>query len=64
MSTYTVAVPEAKELGVRVTCDEHGTTEEFRPEQRTVAFFCDRCGYEIEVDVRAVDDWRDYGEMC
>jgi hypothetical protein len=29
-----------------------------------VAFFCDRCGYELEVDVRTADDWRDLGEMC
>ena len=64
MSSYTVEVPDGEELGVRVTCDDHGTTEEFHPARRTVAFFCDRCGYELEVDVRATDDWRDLGEMC
>ncbi len=64
MSSYTVTVPDGEELGIRVVCDDHGTAEEFRPERRTVAFFCERCGYDIEVDVRAADDPRDLGEMC
>ena len=64
MSSYTVTVPDGEEPGIRVACEEHGTAEEFRPERRTVAFFCERCGYEIEIDVWAADDWRDLGEMC
>lgn len=64
MATYTVEVPDEEERGVRVSCDEHGTSEEFQPGYRTVAFFCERCGYEVEVDVRKADDWRDLGEMC
>ena len=64
MTAYTVEVPEAEELGIRVTCTEHDVTEEFRPDYRRVEFYCERCGHEVTVDVRAADDWRDLGEMC
>jgi uncharacterized protein (DUF983 family) len=63
MTTYTVEVPERDERGVRVGCDEHGEGTEFQPGYRTVSFYCDGCGRELEVTVH-VDDWRDLGEIC
>ena len=64
MTAYTVEVPDEEELGIRVTCTKHDVTEEFRPDYRRVEFYCERCGHEVIVDVRAADDWRDLGEMC
>jgi uncharacterized protein (DUF983 family) len=64
MTNYTVTVPEGEERGLRVECDEHGEAEEFQPGYRTVAFHCDQCGYEIEVSLHDLHDWRDLQEMC
>jgi uncharacterized protein (DUF983 family) len=64
MLAYTVELPEGEERGIRIACEEHGEAEEFQPGYRTVAFHCDRCGYELEVDLRRLDEWRDFGEMC
>lgn len=64
MSTYTVETPEGQERGIRVTCKKHGETEEFHPGQRTVAFYCEMCGYEVEITLHDLHDWRDLGEMC
>ncbi|MFB6152372.1 MAG: hypothetical protein ABEJ40_11265 [Haloarculaceae archaeon] len=63
MATYTVEVPEGEERGVRVECDEHGESEEFQPGYRTVTFYCEDCGRDLEVTVHD-EDWRDLGEMC
>lgn len=64
MSQYTVEIPEQQERGIRVTCDEHGESEEFHPGHRKVAFCCDLCGYEVEVNLHDLREWRDLGEMC
>lgn len=64
MTDYTVEVPDGTERGIRIECDEHGESEEFQPGYRTVAFHCDGCGLEIQIDVRDLYDWRDLGEMC
>jgi uncharacterized protein (DUF983 family) len=64
MLAYTVELPEGEERGIRIACEEHGEAREFQPGYRTVAFHCERCGYELEVDLRRLDEWRDFGEMC
>lgn len=66
MPSYTVEVPEAEteERGVRVSCDEHGECREFAPGYRTVAYHCERCGYEVEISVHDLLEWRDLGERC
>lgn len=63
-STYTVEVPSGSERGIRVTCDEHGESDEFQPGYRKVAFHCEACGYEIEIGLSDLHDWRDMREMC
>lgn len=63
MSSYTIEIPEEEELGVRVTCDEHGDSAEFQPGYRTVSFYCEGCARELEVTLHT-EDWRDLGEMC
>lgn len=64
MPSYTVEVPDGQERGVRVACEQHGESEEFQPGYRTVVFHCSACGYEIEVGVHDLHEWRDLGEMC
>ena len=64
MTEYTIEVPDGRERGIRVECDEHGEWEEFQPGYRTVPFYCEGCGIEIRVDVSDVDEWKDMGEMC
>lgn len=64
MTVYTVELPSGKERGTRVERNEHGEFEEFEPGYRIVAFYCETCGYEVEVDVHDTHDRRDYGEMC
>ena len=64
MPGYTVTLPEQAERGIRVTCTDHDHTEEFSPAQRTVAFHCPDCGYEIELTVHDLHEWRDLHEMC
>jgi len=64
MTSYRIKNPEKEELGVRVTCEEHGESEEFEPGRRKVAFYCRMCGYELEITLRDTTDWRDLGERC
>ncbi|TYL38013.1 hypothetical protein CV102_14010 [Natronococcus pandeyae] len=64
MSVYTVELPDERERGIRVECDEHGESEEFEPGYRTVAFYCELCGYEVEINVHDTHEWRDFGERC
>jgi uncharacterized protein (DUF983 family) len=64
MADYTVTVPEGEEHGIRVRCEDHGEVEEFQPGYRTVAFYCAACGYEVELTLHDLRDWRDLGEMC
>lgn len=64
MSGYRVEIPEGEERGIRVECEVHGETEEFPLGFRTVAFYCEGCGYEVEISVRDPHDWRDLGEFC
>lgn len=65
MPSYTVEVPEgAEEVGIRVRCDDHDESEAFQPGRRSVAFHCEQCSYELQVDVHDLLDWRDTGEMC
>ncbi|PSP42534.1 hypothetical protein BRC66_01065 [Halobacteriales archaeon QH_2_66_30] len=45
-------------------CEEHGESEEFQSGYSTVAFHCERCGYEIEITAHDLHEWRDFGEMC
>lgn len=64
MSGYRVEIPEGEERGIRVECEVHGEADEFQPGYRTVAFYCEGCGYEVELTVRDPYDWRDLGEIC
>ena len=64
MTPYRIETPEGEERGIRVHCETHGTSEEFQPGYRTVAFYCDRCGVEVELTVRDGDDWRELTEVC
>lgn len=64
MTAYTITVPEGEERGIRVRCDEHGEAEEFQPGYRKVAFHCGECGYELELALHDLLEWRDMGEMC
>lgn len=64
VANYTVTVPDGEERGIQVACDDHDEAEEFQPGYRTVAFHCSQCGYELEVTLHELDDWRDLGEMC
>lgn len=64
MIDYSVELPEGEEYGIRVRCDEHGESQEFQPGYRSVAFCCERCGYELELSLHDLLEWRDMGEMC
>jgi uncharacterized protein (DUF983 family) len=64
MPGYSVEIPERQERGIQVTCEAHGETEEFQPGYRTVAFYCEQCGYELELTVHDLHEWRDLQEMC
>lgn len=64
MTTFTVEVPDEQERGLRVGCKDHDQWEVFQPGYRTVAFYCDGCGFEIEVNLQDTLDWRDLEERC
>lgn len=64
MTEYLVEVPDRANEGIRIGCEEHDDWKEFQPGYRRVAFYCEDCGYEIDVSLRDPDDWRDWGEMC
>lgn len=64
MTAYRVEVLEGEERGMRVGCEDHDEWEEFQPGYRSVAFYCEGCGFEVEVTLRDTYDWRDWGEMC
>lgn len=64
MPNYEVTVPEGPERGIRVECTDHGESEEFQPGIRKAAFYCGKCGYEVEVGLHDTHDWRDLGEIC
>lgn len=64
MTGYVIELPDGEERGIRVACEEHGESEEFPPGHRKGTFYCERCGYELEVGLRDADDWRNMGEMC
>ncbi len=64
MLNYTVSVPDGEERGILVQCDTHDESEEFHPGHRTVTFHCDGCGYEVELTLHDLHEWRDLGEMC
>lgn len=64
MTTYTIATPDEEERGIRVECDEHGESKEFQPGYRKVAFYCEGCQYELEINLHDVLEWRDLQEMC
>lgn len=64
MPSYSVDLLDGPERGIRVACEEHGAREEFPPGRRKVAFHCDDCGYELEVALHDLLEWRDMGEMC
>lgn len=64
MRSYTVELPEGEEHGIRLRCETHDVVETFQPGIRRVAFACEDCGYELEVDVHDLLEWRDLGERC
>lgn len=64
VSQYTIEAPDGPERGIRVTCEEHGESTEFPAGHAGGTFYCERCGYEVEVGLRDAHDWRDLGEMC
>jgi hypothetical protein len=64
MTSFSVSVPDGEERGIVVRCDTHDEAEEFPPGYRTVAFHCDGCGYEVELTLHDLQEWRDLGEMC
>lgn len=64
MLRYTVTAPDSDERGIRVGGDEHAEVKEFQPEYPTVAFCCDRCGYEVEIRLHDLHDWQAMREMC
>lgn len=64
MPRYTVEVPDGRERGIRVTCEDHGESEAFQPGYRKGTFYCELCGYELEIGLHDPHDWRDVGEMC
>lgn len=62
--SYQVEIPEGPERGIRVSCPDHGESEEYPPGRRHVAFFCPGCGFELEVSVHDTHDWRAWDERC
>lgn len=64
MSDYSVTVPDGTERGIVVRCEEHDEAKQFQPGFGTVAFHCERCGYELELTLHDLHDWRDFGELC
>lgn len=61
-ATFTVEVPNEEERGVRVRCQAHQASEEFRTGHRKGTFYCEGCGFEIEIDLHDDHEWRDWGE--
>lgn len=64
MATFTVEMPDDRERGIRVRCEDHDECQEFQPGFRKVAFHCPGCGYEVEINVSDTLEWRDMQEMC
>lgn len=64
VSQYIIEAPDGPERGIRVTCEEHGESEEFPAGHNKGVFYCEFCGYEVEVALRDAHDWKDVGEMC
>lgn len=64
MPSYRVETAAATGEGVTVSCETHGTTETFDPGYRRVTFYCGKCGYEVGIDLRDTDDWRELTERC
>jgi len=64
MFSYTVEVPQQGERGIRVSCEDHGESEEFQPGYSSVAFHCSKCGYEIEITAHDLHEWREFAELC
>ena len=62
MAGYELTLPEG--LGeIRVTCTDHGRSQQFPKHRRTVAFHCPDCGREVEITLhdRPADA---YSERC
>lgn len=64
MVTYEVERPDGPERGLRVACPEHGEEEHFPAGRSRVAFYCEGCGFEVEVAVHDTLDWRPLTERC
>lgn len=64
MATFTVEVPDEAERGVRIRCDAHSEERELRPGRRRGTMYCEKCGFEVEIDLYDQLDWRDWGEHC
>lgn len=64
MTTFIVEVPDGEERGIRVGCEDHDEWKELQPGYQKGAFYCDGCGFEIEIGLQDTHDWRDLGEMC
>lgn len=64
MASYRVVDAGPPDAGIRITCEDHGESEQFKPGYRAVAFHCDECGIEVEVTLADTEDWRDLAEMC
>jgi len=61
---YEIERPDGSERGVRVTCTDHGTTEEFHPAERRVTFHCPDCAMEVEVALHDLIGWQDRAGRC
>lgn len=64
LTTFTVEVPDEEERGVRIGCQAHEEWEEFPPGRHRGTFYCGGCGFELEVALHDLLDWRDLGERC
>lgn len=62
--TYEIDRADDPERGIRVRCTDHDVTEEFEPGYRSGSFYCSECGFEVEVSLHDMLDWRDWGERC
>jgi hypothetical protein len=64
MAGFQIEMPDGPERGVRVGCPEHDEWTEFPVGIRSGSVACDRCGMELNVNLRNLHDWRDWGERC
>lgn len=62
--TYESERPDGPEMGVRITCTEHGESREFQPAERRVALHCPGRAMAVEVTRHDTREWRDLGEGC